>query len=277
MDKKLIIENLLNEFKQKINENIENQSVIDDLIITLDKICVASAKLKDTTLVELKQSETPSEFFDKVVRNEINDILYLTEEVFEEQITELDSMYNQNDLNEDLINEETEFDEKINQLSNSLDKIYDLALDSLEVDLKGISDGLMNNKPVDKHLMNLEKRIKLIDTYNKDLPVWFDDLKKLLNVIDEASITDNGELTDFDFEIDTNDLNQDELFDFLKTKYKVDDGRYVGGTSGRLYDFPFEASNDLRKHGFHFTVQKVTNKDHKDYGKKYLEVSYSKV
>lgn len=176
-NKKLILEKLLEDFKKKINENLENQSVIDDLVITLDKICVASARLKDDTLLKLKDSENPTEFFEKTVRDQINEIFYLTEEVFEEQVTQLDSIYS--DENSDLINEETEYDAEINQLYGSLDKIYTLSLDAMENDLKNIRNNVENNQPIDKNVQNLEKRIKLIDHYNSELPIFLDELKKM--------------------------------------------------------------------------------------------------
>lgn len=176
-NKKLIFEQLLQEFRDKINENIENQSVIDELIVTLDKICVASARLKDDVLPKLKDNENPSQFFETEVRDQINEILYLTEEVFEEQITELDSMYSQKES----INEESNYDTEINQLYNALDNIYTFSLDAMEGDLKQINDNLANDKPVDANIDNLENRIKMINTYNNDLPIFFDELKKSLN------------------------------------------------------------------------------------------------
>jgi hypothetical protein len=51
----------------------------------------------------------------------------------------------------------------------------------MEGDLKQINDNLANNKPVDANIDNLENRLKMINTYNNDLPIFFDELKKSLN------------------------------------------------------------------------------------------------
>jgi len=93
-------------------------------------------------------------------------------------------------------------------------------------------------------------------------------------ISENLSIDKDGKISaDIKFD-DINDyLTHDEMEEYFKAirdKWKVGEGR-ITSYHGREYWFPVEAKPDLDALGITwYTVDKVTNKEHKDYGKRFL-------
>ena len=93
----------------------------------------------------------------------------------------------------------------------------------------------------------------------------------------DAIITESFELTDDGFSFDEPaDLSQEDMdyyFAQLVKKYKIS-GVYRGGI-GSKYEFPIEAKDELDSLGIDwYTVEEVTNNQHPEFGRKYIDVTY---
>lgn len=67
---------------------------------------------------------------------------------------------------------------------------------------------------------------------------------------------------------------EDEFTDLL-SKYKLGGKGRITGYKSNEYWFPIEAKDDLKKIDIAFSEQTATNKDHKDYGKKFCVVPWN--
>jgi hypothetical protein len=122
----------------------------------------------------------------------------------------------------------------------------------------------------------VEEKFKKMTTDPRQLKL-FEIRNVVRKIIKEAFVDEKGELKDLNLDFDDedfSDLDLGEIFELLKDKYNVKGGRYVGGASNYLYDFPLEAENDLKKFDLYYTKERATNKSHPDFGKFYLEVAF---
>jgi hypothetical protein len=125
---------------------------------------------------------------------------------------------------------------------------------------KQISSTQSNNK-TSKKIRNPEDGLRtktLMDPHNT-------------RIHKEAYINDKGELKDFNFDLE----EPDNEFETLRKKWNVEDGRKVN-SFGYEYWFPIEAEQDLRDLGIEwFEKERVTNKEHPDFGKVFLVFIYN--
>jgi len=98
----------------------------------------------------------------------------------------------------------------------------------------------------------------------KKFKKYFEDLKINADGKLAGNILDDGLLNDLSFE------EQEEYFKMIRDKWHVDSGRIIGYKDNE-YWFPFEAKKDLDDMGITwYHTDKVTNKEHPDYGKTFL-------
>lgn len=162
-------------------------------------------------------------------------------------------------------------------LENNFDFYFNKPSDVELPDFKTFYDAFLKEEFYNEYTKSeVEKKFIEMTTDPNQMKL-FEIRKVIRNIIKEAFVDETGELKDFELDFDDedfSDLDLKEIFELLKDKYNVKSGRYVGGASNYLYDFPLEAEEDLKKFDFYYTKERVTNKIHPDFGKFYLEVAF---
>lgn len=104
-------------------------------------------------------------------------------------------------------------------------------------------------------------------------------MKKIRKIIREAFVDAEGNIEDLDY---SNDLEENIIDSFLRDlikKYNVK-GRIIGSSGSPFameYVFPFESIEDLRHLGVPYEIERITNKEHNDYGKRVAIVTWKKI